>query len=547
MAPDALSSYYHDLLEGSYDCVDRIVLNGYCSLCYSAGGFRCWWRRLHNGSEDELDNTHLMRMAGRFSRRVRGFAKANGIPVIDCNSEDKKHQIAEERLRNNPTVRGLFLILVSRAVATVWEVKRSHRGVIQNLVAKWPYINYYSFHIIDPEWGHITIKMAGHPPFGTQIILNGHEYVTCQARKTGIGFNKEGNCFTTISEPAALAKVADTLSDPRTVGRLRQVCERWIYTSCLCFGLDLEEQRQSGFGYQYSVYQVEYSRNLMFRIGGQMEQVFQGIIDRTRGQINLKRLRTIFGVKKRPHRNRKGKGPRLEAVIETPQYDLTVFKLHFGKLTLKIYTKGERVLRVEAIVHNTQELRCGRRLERFPKIVSRLRSMAEGFLNNLYCLDTAFISNEFLEQLPTPSRVGQTRVGGVDISKPRMWTVLSAVLGLACSPNGFTVSEFAAQVQSRNPQLRYGPRRAAYDLKKLRGKDLIQKKTGSRRYYTPAMGLRVMAALVILREKVLKPILAGAGKPKMGRKPKNWTQVDEHYELIRQNMFVLFQDLGIAA
>jgi hypothetical protein len=337
MATDTLSSYYRDLLEGSYDCVDRIVLNGYCGLCYSAGGFRCWWRRLHHGSEEELDNTHLMRMAGRFSRRVRGFAKANGIPVIDCNSEDKKHQIAEERLRNNPTVRGLFLILVSRAVATVWEVKRSHRGVIQNLVARWPYINYYSFHIMDPEWGHITIKMAGHPPFGTQIILNGHEYVTCRARKTGIGFNKEGNCFTTISKPADLAKVADTLSDPRTVGRLRQVCERWIYTSCLCFGLDLEEQRQSGFVYQYSVYQVEYSRNLMFRVGAQMEQVFQGIIDRTRGQINLKRLRTIFGVKKRPHRNRKGKAPRLEAVIETPQYDLTVFKLHFGKLTLKIY------------------------------------------------------------------------------------------------------------------------------------------------------------------------------------------------------------------
>src|SRR2546426_6769973 len=59
-----------------------------------------------------------------------------------------------------------------------------------------------------------------------------------------------------------------------------------------------------------------------------------------------------------------------------------VLKLHFGKLTLKIYTKGERVLRVEPIVHNTQELRCGRRIERFPKIVSRLRSMAEGFLNN---------------------------------------------------------------------------------------------------------------------------------------------------------------------
>ena len=51
-------------------------------------------------------------------------------------------------------------------------------------------------------------------------------------------------------------------------------------------------------------------------------------------------------------------------MVETPAYDLTIFKLHFGKLTLKAYTKGECVLRFEAIVHNTKELRCGRLLER---------------------------------------------------------------------------------------------------------------------------------------------------------------------------------------
>ncbi len=41
---DELSTYYEDLLDGSYDCVDRIVLNAYNTLCYSPGGFREWWR-----------------------------------------------------------------------------------------------------------------------------------------------------------------------------------------------------------------------------------------------------------------------------------------------------------------------------------------------------------------------------------------------------------------------------------------------------------------------------------------------------------------------
>ena len=47
-------------------------------------------------------------------------------------------------------------------------------------------------------------------------------------------------------------------------------------------------------------------------------------------------------------------------MIETPRYDLTLFKVHFGLLTLKGYTKGEHVLRFEAIVHNTRALSCGR-------------------------------------------------------------------------------------------------------------------------------------------------------------------------------------------
>ena len=84
-----------------------------------------------------------------------------------------------------------------------------------------------------------------------------------------------------------LAKIADTLSEESAIGRLSQVCDRWIYSACLCFALDLEEQRKSGFRYQYSNYQVEYSRNLLFELGGRMERVFQALIDRSRAPLDL--------------------------------------------------------------------------------------------------------------------------------------------------------------------------------------------------------------------------------------------------------------------
>src|SRR5205085_1900570 len=259
---------------------------------HSPGGFRVWWRAL-TGSDETLQNSHLMRLAGRFSRRIRGYAKAHSIPVIDCSAGQRKHELAEEYLAKTTVIQGLFLVLVGRAQAPVWDVSARHHIERKRPI---PYVNHYSFHILDPDWGHLTIKISGHPPFPAQVMLNGHEYVACQARRAGILFTKEGNCFTSISDAAGLAKIADTLSEHRP-----------------------------------------------------------------------------------KYRRRAGRSAQWEVAVERPTSDLTIFKLHCGKLTLKIYTKGERVLRIEAVAHNTQELKCGRSLDKFPEVVSRLRAILERF------------------------------------------------------------------------------------------------------------------------------------------------------------------------
>lgn len=544
---DELSEYYADLLDGTYDCVDRIVLNGYFRLGQSPGGFRTWWRSLE-GSDDNLDNAHLMRMAGRLSRRVRAHAKAHQIPLVDCTQGERKHELAEQYLPKDPNLVGVFLILVGRAPAPVWDVVRSKSGTLVNIARKtpMPYVNHYSFHILDPEWGHITIKLCGHPPFGAQIILNGHEYVARQAKKEGLEFTKEENCFTHVSDAARLAQVADTLCSPNIIGRLSQVCERWIYSACVCFALDLAEQEKTGFHYDYSVYQGEYSRNLLFKRGSEMEQVVQGIVERTRQSLDVKTVKTIFGTKRRPSRRSGRKAPRCEVVVERPTYDLTVFKIHFGKLTVKLYTKGEHVLRIEVIIHNAKEMPCGRALPKFSEIVSRLRDILTRFLNVVRCMDVACIGEARLDELPTSSQVGQTRVGGVDLNQPRMRAVVEAMMGLSPAPHGFCCSDLAAKVREIT-RGEYTSRQAAYDLKKLRGKNVVRKVGASRRYETVCEGLQHIAALLVLREKVIKPVLAGAGKPRRGPKPKYQSAIDAHYETIQVEMHNLFQAIGIAA
>ena len=545
---DDLAERYGDLVAGSYDCVDRVVLKAYFGLGHSPGGFRTWWRRMHGGSDEQLDDTHLMRFAGRFARRVKAWAGANGVPVIYCTAGQRKHRLAEAHLAAHPvTGPGVFLVLAAKAPATVWKVKRSPRGRITSIEKKTEYVYHYSFHIMDPEWGHVTIKMSGHPPFAAQVILNGHEYVARQALAAGIGFVKEGNCFTDIADPQRLAQVADALPHQAAIGRLGQVCDRWIYSACLCFGLDLAEQARSGFRYGYSVYQAEYSQNLLFRSGAQMEDLFERVCDRTRSRLDIPALRRLFGLYARPHHNRKSGPPAQEIVIEKPRYGLTWFRISFGLLQLKAYTKGEHVLRFEATVHNTKELRCRRGLDNFGQIITRLADMTERFATALDCADTSFLPDGILDQLPLPSQTGATRIGGIDLNKPRIRAALQAALALTAAPHGFTAAEFTTKVRHLTGQDNYTTRQAAYDLRKLRGKGLAEKPGHSRRYQVPPSAARTIAALLALRDHVIGPIIAGVRSPRLGRKPAIWTTVDRRYEALRVSMQDLFRDLGITA
>ena len=225
-----------------------------------------------------------------------------------------------------------------------------------------------------------------------------------------------------------------------------------------------------------------------------------------------------------------------------------MFKVHFGKLTPEgLHQRRGAPLRSRRT--HTQGLGCGRVLPRFPLIIARSISILERFLTTLDCVDSAFISDDTLDQLPLPSRVGKVRVGGVDLNNPRMRTALSAVLALAPSPMGFGVAQFRARVQSLTGQsdADYTPRHAAYDLKKLRGKQLIAKMGRSRRYDVSPASMRAVTALLVLRDHVIQPVLAGVSTTQPESLPNLPSTFDQHYHRLRLDMQPLFQELGIAA
>jgi hypothetical protein len=182
-----------------------------------------------------------------------------------------------------------------------------------------------------------------------------------------------------------------------------------------------------------------------------------------------------------------------------------------------------------------------------PQIVARLAGMCQRFCTLLDCVDIGFIPDATLDQLPLTAQLGASRVGGIDVSKPSIRAALAAVLALAASPDGFTVADMTAKVHTMTGQAHttYKTRQAAYDLRKLRGKQFVGKLVRTRRYYLPGPAARTISALLTLRDHVIAPILANVQIRRHDHVPTRLTPIDQDYEHLRTDTATLFSHLGI--
>ena len=207
------------------------------------------------------------------------------------------------------------------------------------------------------------------------------------------------------------------------------------------------------------------------------------------------------------------------------------------------------MLRVEIIVNNIVELRCGKGLDKLPGRLERLEAMVVPFLGVVQAAHLSFVDGQQLDALAVPSVRGARRRAGVDLQKPRMRAVAQAVIALAAQPEGFSAANLAERVRAQKGRAMasYAARKAAYDLDKLRGKSLVERIGKTRRYRVRRPGIRTLAALLILREQVIKPVLAGVCRPKRGRPPKNLHPLDGHYQKLQCEMLATLRTLKIAA
>jgi hypothetical protein len=210
---------------------------------------------------------------------VEAFARNHSIPIEWAEKGVRKEDYVRPQLRRMERQGrfGVYSILKSMEVGSTF----------RSTMPKYPtadpdyrilsrqrsrYAHYY-FYVRDPVLGPIALCVGSFLPFSITYYLNGHHFIEQQLRHAGMHFRKDDNAFLWVADPKALQAAADALSAKVIRTRL----EYWTLVVGPKFA---NKDRQAiNLGRHYSLQQVEYCRNLIFRRNFPIHKLFERSCD----------------------------------------------------------------------------------------------------------------------------------------------------------------------------------------------------------------------------------------------------------------------------
>jgi hypothetical protein len=501
----ALEAAYREHSRFSYSCLDRIVIRGFDQALQRSPGFLWWCQQLHPGQP--ITESWLASLARRFHEGVKTFAAEQRIPIVRADGKTDKHMLAEEQRKKMTTQSGVYLIVRARETTTTYrsrEVPTAKDPNYRSIDKKIGFVDQYYFYLVDERWGPISLRFSSHPPFNVTVYLNGNRWLAREAERRGLEVATKDNSVVRVDDPARLQLAADALD----TAELQSVCDRWAYR--LLPVLTREEREKSFFRYRWFFHQVEMSHNVVFKNAKKLTDTLEHHVDLNRRHLQPHSLKSIFRGKRRGPYNRD-----MTVNVRHAFGGLTVFSAQYGGTRIKQYNNHQQTFRTEVCANNTHELRVNKALENFPALRARLLEVIERFQKaQSFVLDTTCNRGE-LAALAKPGRVNNSATAGIKLENERTIAVLTALPKLVHLPKGFRSVDLRPLVQHRlNASDEYRAQQATYDLRKLRGKHLVERIEKSRRFRLTAEGARVAVLISKLRDQLIDPLLTSARRPR---------------------------------
>jgi hypothetical protein len=501
----SLVERYASQLVGVLSCFDRMVITGTIpGWCHAEGmaryvtgqGVRLfdYAKQIAEPLRDEIvaTATRLAQAHGleiEFIRKIGAFRKEDRIQTILATRG------------THPGLVHIFSALETCPAFTPWHDKSTGYTVLRGKTTKC--LHYY-FYFIDSTFGLCYLRVPTWAPFRLQFYCNGHAWLATRLRAEGIACTPLDNTFLHIADLARAQELADAFP----VEALHRALDAFAQRYCPVI-------RHVPDGYHWSLMQIEYATDLIFRHREDLSPLYATLIRTAIHTVQPEQIAMFLG-KKLDGRTTAELGTEFRTRAQG-----TCVKHYLGWAAIKMYDKQGIVLRIETTVNNVTELKHYRTVEHrdgttemkyapmqktiysLPPLRELLHAANQRYLDFLADLDDPSDGQRHLTKLG-PSRHQDGRsFRGFNLFRADELTALGAVLrGEGCI-SGITNRMLRRVLADKTSA------QISYFLKRCRVFGLL-KKCGKRyKYYLTKLGRRVLLVARKLQEFLIVPTLAG--------------------------------------
>jgi len=490
-------------ISGELSCLDRVVISGTIpGICYAEG--MSTYLRVKG-----IRIFHYARWAEPLRDQIRQNAQAlaeqAGLSIEHLrNSRVRKEGLVRAVLKKRGEQEGLVCIFSAMEACPSykpWHDKPSGRTFLKGDTGKC--LHYY-FYFIDRDLGLCYVRVPTWAPFRLQVYFNGHGMLESALRKRQIDARMLDNGFVQVADWAHAQRLAEHLKPQWLHRKLDR------YARQFCPPVALFDS-----GYHWSLMQVEYATDIVFRRQQELAPIYEALVRTAVHAVKADNVATFLG-RKLCGQYRDELGNDFQTRIQG-----TRIKHHMGKAAIKMYDKHGLILRIETTVNDVSFFKHHRRVEHrdgswemktaalkksiysLPELMELLRAANRRYLEFISTLDDPSSALKDLEKIAVAVRDGERSLRGFNLFAGEDLDLFQALLGGEFNISGFQNKHLAQRLQTAG-------RKVSWLLKRLRAHGMIKKIGHCYKYYLTALGRRVAAAALRLREMTIIPSLAAA-------------------------------------
>jgi len=490
-------------IKGVISCFDRIVLTGTIpGVCYADG------------------MTSLLMQKGirifdytDFVEPLREEIRANAEKVASDNDLEidfirKKNFRKESRISDIVKQRGshpgLVHIFSAMELCTAykpWYNKKTGRTHLKTVTGKC--LHYY-FYFITAELGLCYLRVPTWAPFRLQFYCNGHNLLASRLNKKNIDFQLLDNVFVQIDDFDKAQKFADDIK----VKRVHRQLDKIVRQYCPIVRHFLNS-------YHWSFMQVEYATDIIFKRKSDLKLIYDEIVRTAIHSVKPENIATFLG-RKLHGCYQDEMGNNFNTRVEG-----TCIKHRMGKVAVKMYDKFGVVLRVETVANDISFFKHHRRVEHrdgtwemknaplkksiysLPMLVDLMKASNRRYIEFISAIDDPSGGIKDLNKISRSVKEDDRSYRGFNLFDGDDLELFSAIIRGEFNVSGFSNRSLRKIIKDKKGH------QVSRLLKRLRKHGLIKKIGNTYKYYLTALGRRVTATALKLREMYIIPSLRG--------------------------------------